>query len=146
MLQKPRKMTDTFLHWKELAISIVQGVIITSGLLFAYQYTVQNGGNEEKTRAVVFTTLIFANILLSYVNRSFYYSVFETFKNRNTLLVVVSLATLVMLFAILFVEPLTDFFQVTTLTWKELAFSSVVATVSVAWFEAYKLIKRKTSL
>ncbi|MBX3255911.1 MAG: cation-translocating P-type ATPase [Chitinophagaceae bacterium] len=143
MLQKPRKMTDTFLNWKELAISIVQGLVITVGVLFAYQYTVQGGGNEEKTRAVVFTTLIFANILLSYANRSFYYSIWESFKNRNILLPGVSTATLALLFAMLFIKPITHFFQVTTLTLSEIGFSSLIAIVSVIWFEVYKLVKRR---
>src|SRR3546814_5110717 len=70
-------------------LSIVQGLVITAGVLFAYQWAVQNGGSEEKTRAMVFTTLIFANILLSLTNRSFHYSLFESFKNKNMLFAVV---------------------------------------------------------
>jgi len=65
MQQKPRKMTETFLNWRELSISIIQGLMITVGVLFAYQLAVQNGASEEKTRAMVFTTLIFANVFLS---------------------------------------------------------------------------------
>lgn len=139
----PRVMTDTFLNWKELSISIVQGLIITIGVLAAYQLTVQQGGNEEKTRAMVFTTLIFANILLSLVNRSFYYSLFETFKNKNNLLTGVIILTLAMLFAILFFTPFSTFFALTSLTITELIVSLGIASVSVLWFEGYKYIKRK---
>ncbi|OJV47844.1 MAG: haloacid dehalogenase, partial [Chryseobacterium sp. 39-10] len=71
MQQKPRKMTETFLNWRELSISIIQGLMITVGVLFAYQLAVQSGSNEETTRAMVFTTLIFANVFLSLTNRSF---------------------------------------------------------------------------
>lgn len=142
MQQKPRKMTDTFLNGKELSISIIQGLMITLGVLGAYQYTVQMGGSEEKTRAVVFTTLIFANIFLSYVNRSFYYSVLETFKNRNILLLAVSLVTLLFLSAILFIDPVTRFFKVTTLSAQEIGFAALVAFASVIWFEGFKLWKR----
>lgn len=142
MLQKPRKMTDTFLNWRELIMSIIQGLVITAALLFAYQYTVQNGGNEEKTRAIVFTTLIFANVLLSYTNRSFYYSIFESFRNRNFLLLGVTFATLTLLFSILFIGPFTLFFQVTSLHFAEIGFALMVAGISVLWFEIYKWIKR----
>ena len=142
MQQKPRKMTDTFLKGKELSISIIQGLMITLGVLGAYQYTVQMGGSEEKTRAVVFTTLIFANIFLSYVNRSFYYSILETFKNRNILLLAVSLVTLLFLSAILFIDPVTRFFKVTTLSAQEIGFAALVAFASVIWFEGFKLWKR----
>ncbi len=142
MLQKPRKMNDTFLNWKELTISIVQGLAITIGVLFAYQYTVQNGGNEEKTRAMVFTTLILANLLLSLANRSFHYSLFESFKNKNKLFPIISGATLVLLFAILYTPLLAGFFNLTGLNIKELGISMGIASVSVLWFEVYKWIRR----
>src|SRR5690606_35750752 len=85
MLQKPRKMTETFLNFKELSISIIQGLIITAGVLFMYYHAVQNGQNEETTRAMVFSNMIFANIFLSLVNRSFVYSLFESIRNKNKL-------------------------------------------------------------
>lgn len=142
MSQKPRRMTDTFLNWKELAISVVQGLIITAGVLFAYQYSVQSGGNEEKTRAMVFATLIFANVFLSFVNRSFSYSVFESFKNKNPLLIAVTVLTLLLLFAILYYEPFSGFFKVTRLSFLELGTAMLIASVSVLWFEGYKLLNR----
>jgi Ca2+-transporting ATPase len=52
-----------------MSISIIQGIVITLGILFVYQFTVQNGGTEIETRTMVFTTLVFSN-LLSLVNRS----------------------------------------------------------------------------
>lgn len=143
MLKKPRKMTDTFLSWKELSISIVQGLVITAGVLFAYQYTVRNGGNEAETRAMVFSTLIFANILLSLANRSFHYSLFESFKNRNMLFVLVSGLTLVLLAAILYIAPLAAFFQLTGLDAAQLGTATGIAAISVLWFEGYKWLRRR---
>ncbi|HWK98483.1 MAG TPA: cation-translocating P-type ATPase, partial [Parapedobacter sp.] len=145
MQRPPRIMTDTFLNGRELMISIVQGLVITAGVLFAYQLTVQAGGSEEKTRAMVFTTLIFANILLSFANRSFYYSIFERFRSRNFLLTGITVLVLAMLFAILYVAPLSRFFGVTYLRASELAICLAIATVSVLWFEVYKLFRRKES-
>jgi magnesium-transporting ATPase (P-type) len=57
-------------------------------ILFVYQWTVQNGGNEQLTRTMVFTTLVFSNVILSLVNRSFYYSVFASLKNKNNMMVI----------------------------------------------------------
>lgn len=141
MTQKPRKMTETFLNWKELSISIVQGLMITAGVLVAYQFSVQQNGSEETTRAMVFTTLIFANVLLSLVNRSFVYSVLESFSNKNRLFPVIIGATLVLLFAILYIPPFAEFFRVTRLDSKQLGISGLIAAVSVLWFEVYKWIK-----
>ncbi len=144
MQKPPRFLGDTFLNIKELAISIIQGLAITAGVLFAYQWAVQNGGSEENTRAMVFTTLIFANILLSLVNRSFYYSVIESFKYKNILFPIVIGVTLILLFSILYIQPFARFFDVTALNASELGMSIAIASVSVLWFELYKFVKRKT--
>ncbi|MGV0965346.1 cation-translocating P-type ATPase [Empedobacter falsenii] len=143
MKRKPRPMTETFLNWKELSTSIIQGIIITLGLLFVYQYTYQLGGNEEKTRAMVFTTLIFSNVWLSLTNRSFYYSLWSSFRNKNNLMVYVTVLTLVILFAILYIQPISLFFKVTSLNLNELGIAMLVAMLSVLWFEVYKWIRRR---
>lgn len=143
MLQKPRKMTETFLNWKELSISIIQGLMITAGVLFAYQFAVQGGGDENTTRAMVFTTLIFANILLSLVNRSFVYSVFDSFRNKNKLFPLIIGSTLLLLFAILYIPYLANFFHVTGLSIQELGITFLIGAISVLWFEGYKWIRRR---
>ncbi|MDV3463003.1 cation-translocating P-type ATPase [Elizabethkingia miricola] len=142
MQRPPRVLTDTFLNWGELMVSIIQGLVITAGILWIYQYSVHLGNDEPTTRAWVFSTLIFANILLSLVNRSFHYSIFESFKNRNYLLVGISALVLVLLFVILYVKPVSGFFSVAPLTVKELGLTFLTAAVSVLWFEIYKLLKR----
>ncbi|MDH7460544.1 cation-translocating P-type ATPase [Chitinophagaceae bacterium 26-R-25] len=142
MRQPPRAMTDTFLNWRELSLSIIQGIVITAGVLFAYQLAVQNGGSEEKTRGMVFCTLIFANILLSFTNRSFFFSIFESFKNRNFLLVGMTILIILLLAVILYVEPVSHFFKIRRLTLMELFESFGIAAVSVLWFEIFKLWKR----
>lgn len=142
MLQKPRKMTDTFLNWKELSISIIQGLVITAGVLFAYQWAVQNGSDEATTRSIVFSTLIFANVFLSLVNRSFIYSMFDSFKNKNSLFPIIIGATLLLLFAILYIPPFASFFEVNGISLQKLGVSALVAAVSVLWFEVYKWLRR----
>ncbi|WP_153394616.1 cation-translocating P-type ATPase [Chryseobacterium vaccae] len=142
MQRPPRVLTDTFLNWGELMVSIIQGLVITAGILWIYQHSVHLGNDEPTTRAWVFSTLIFANILLSLVNRSFHYSIFESFKNRNYLLAGISALVLVLLFVILYVKPVSGFFSVAPLTVKELGLTFLTAAVSVLWFEIYKLLKR----
>jgi len=143
MQRKPRKMSETFLNWKELSISIIQGLIITAGVLFSYQFSVQKGSSEETTRAMVFTTLIFANVFLSLVNRSFVYSMFESFKYKNRLFPVIIGATLILLFAILYIPVFANFFHVTSLNCQDLGIVFLIAAASVLWFEMYKWIKRR---
>jgi Ca2+-transporting ATPase len=142
MSQKPRPMSETFLTWRELGLSIIQGLVISAGVLYIYQLTYRSGGDEETTRAMVFTTLIFANVLLSLANRSFYYSLFESFRNRNVLMVYVTAATLLLLGIMLYVEPVAEFFKLSALNARQLLTALAVAVVSVLWFEGYKLLKR----
>src|SRR5690606_11275971 len=120
MLQKPREMSDTFLSWKELKISIIQGLAITLGILFAYQWAVTGGSDEVTTRSIVFSTLVFANVFLSLVNRSFVYSVLESLKNNNKLFPIFLSASLVLLLAILYIPAFASFFQVRAINLQEL--------------------------
>lgn len=145
MTQKPRPISETFLTWRELVISIIQGLMITAGVLFVYQLTFRNGGNEDLTRTMVFTTLIFANILLSFANRSFYYTMFESFRNKNNLLIYITFATLLVLMVMLYVDPVSRFFKLTSLNLNQLLTAVSAAIISVMWFEIYKLIKRTFS-
>ncbi|MGN6533524.1 MAG: cation-translocating P-type ATPase [Ginsengibacter sp.] len=145
MLQKPRPITSTFFNLKELSLSIFQGLAITAGTLFIYQLAVHKGYSEEMTRSLVFTTLIFANVFLTLVNRSFYFSVFNTFRNKNVLLRIVIIATFVMLAMILYIPSFTSFFRITSLNGMQIIWTIVTAFVSVIWFEFYKLRKRNIS-
>ena len=143
MLQPPRPMTESFLNWSELNMSILQGLIITGGVLFMYQYTIWQGGNEEMTRTMVFTTLILANIFLTLVNRSFYYSFITTLKYKNNLLVSILIITIVILATMLYVDPITSFFHLSQPMWQDIARCMGIAFVSVFWFEAVKWWRRR---
>ena len=71
MLLKPRPFTTTFFNFKEILMSIIQGLVITAGLLFVYQYCVRTGCTEAVTRTTIFLTIISANVFLTLANRSF---------------------------------------------------------------------------
>jgi Ca2+-transporting ATPase len=141
MKQRPRKMTETFLNFRELGISIIQGLMITAGVLFVYQYAVHQAYDEQTTRGMVFTTLIVANVFLSLVNRSFVYSVFDSFKNNNKLFPLIIIVTLGLLAAILYIPVVSDFFKVTPLSLDKLGFAVLIAGLAVLWFEVYKWLK-----
>jgi Ca2+-transporting ATPase len=143
MKQCPRKMTTNFLQWKEISISIVQGLIISVGTLGIYQYAVSSGLDESVTRAMVFTTLVVANIFLTLVNRSFYYSIITAATYKNNLLWWVLAVTLILLSALLFVPALSTFFQFRVLTAAQLGIATLAGFMSVIWFELYKWMQRK---
>jgi Ca2+-transporting ATPase len=145
MIQKPRPFTTTFFSWKELTTSIVQGLVITVGTLFIYQYAVNQGYSEPHTRTMVFAALVTANIFLTLVNRSFYYSISATMKYKNNLVPLIIGVTILLTALLLYIKPLTKFFEFEQLNLPQLGMSIVVGFVSVVWFELVKWRKRKTS-
>lgn len=142
MSQKPKALTTTFFNWKELSTSILQGLIITMGTLFIYRYSVMNGFDEALTRTMTFTVLITANIFLTLINRSFYYSVMTTLKYKNNMVLYIIFTTMALVGLILFVKPLTTFFEFEKPNAFQLSLCIATGFVSVIWFEIVKWIKR----
>ena len=145
MSLKPKALTTTFFNWKELSISIIQGLIITVGTLFIYQYSVRNGYDEALTRTMTFTVLIAANIFLTLINRSFYYSILTTLKYKNNMVLIIIFITITLFLLMIYVNPLTQFFEFTILSYKQLLVCFSIGFISVIWFEIVKLIKRTKS-
>lgn len=143
MLQNPRPVTLTFFNWKELTTSIVQGLLITVGTLAIYQYAINQNYNEAITRTMVFTTLISANMILTLVNRSFYYSVFTTLKYKNKLVPLIIGITIALMALLLFVKPLSIFFKFESLNLLQILMSTTIGFLSVIWYEFVKWNKRK---
>ncbi len=144
MLLKPRPLSTTFFNFKELSTSIVQGIIITFGTLFTYQIALWNNYDEATIRTMVFTVLIAANIFLTLVNRSFYYSVLTTIKYKNNLVILIISITIIILCLLLFVPPLTSFFEFKQLNIQQLLFCGIIGFISVIWFELVKLLNIKS--
>jgi Ca2+-transporting ATPase len=142
MRQPPRHLTQTFLNWRELSLSLVQGLAITVGTLGCYQWAIQQGCSESLTRALVFTTLVSANIMLTLVNRSFYYSMMACFRARNPLLVWMIIATLGLLLAVLYVPLFARFFTMSSPAPIPALMAAAIGITSVVWFEIYKGVKR----
>ena len=143
MQQKPRPLIKTFFNWKELATSLIQGLVITLGTLGAYVYAVHQGYGENLTRTMVFTTLIAANIFLTLVNRSFYYSVFTTLKYRNRMIGGIILLTITITVLLLMVKPLSVFFGFSSMHYADLLISIMTGFISATWFELVKWKKRR---
>jgi Ca2+-transporting ATPase len=142
MLQKPRPFTNTFFNAKELATSIFQGLMITLGSLVAYQYAVSLGLEESCTRGMVFVVLISANVFLTLVNRSFYYSVFTTIRYKNSLVPLIISITIAIMILLLYVPPLASFFSFVPLTMSQILISIGIGCLSVIWFEPLKWVRR----
>ncbi len=142
MEQIPRHFTTTFFNFRELTISIMQGLVITLGTLYIYQLSVLYMYNEAVTRTMIFLTLISANIFLTLVNRSYYYSIFTTLRYKNSLIWMIISATLLLTASLLFIPVLTRFFEFERLAGYQIVVSVFTGFASVTWFEGVKAFTR----
>ena len=134
-----------FYNSQPLCISIFQGLAITAANLAIYHYAVYFGHYEESTRTMVFITLISANIFLTLVNRSFYYSVIASLQYKNNLLVGILVTTIALVGIILFVSFINHFSKFDIPDVKQTLISVAAGFLSVIWIEFYKYIKRKST-
>lgn len=142
MTIKPRKMSSTFFSAGELYISIIQGLAITLGALALYFEGIRSNLPEEAVRTIVFTTILLSNILLTLVNRSFYYSVFTTLKYKNKLIPLIIIVSLTILLATLYVPVISNVFEFGRISIGNLSKCLSVSLASVLWIEIYKWKKR----
>ncbi len=143
MSLKPRPFATTFFNWSELATSLLQGLLITGGTLTTYQYAIHQGYNEPITRTMVFTALLSANIVLTLINRSFYYSILTTIRYKNNLVWMIIGITIAIAVALIYVPALSTFFKFGYLKPAQAATSIGIGTLSVIWYEVVKWSKRR---
>lgn len=145
MQRPPRKMGNTFLTWRQLSVSIVQGLMITAGCLGAGWYFMHAGADDATIRSVIFITLLFSNVFLTLVNRSFYYSFVETLSYKNNLVPLIIGITLLFIAIALYVPWVRSLFGLVQLPFMIVAQCIVVALAATLWIEVLKWYKRKKS-
>jgi P-type Ca2+ transporter type 2C len=142
MFQRPRALSTTFLQWHELRVSIVQGLVITLGVMLIYQASVFHQATEDQTRTMVFATMIFANIFLTLVNRSFNESLWQCLKKKNNLITSVIAISVLAMVAVIYVPALQKVFNLFPVSLDLLFLCLVTGLVSVVWFEGFKRYRR----
>ncbi len=138
MQQTPRERSSGLFTKEELLISIVQGIIIATGVLILYYYFMNSGTSIQQTRTIVFTTLILSNVFLTFANRSFTKTVYYTSRYKNNLAPVILIISAVFLSALHFIPAIRNLFQLATITTGQFLLCFGVAFASIMWFEVYK--------
>jgi len=143
MRRPPRAAQKSLLRLGELVVIVLQGVVAASGLLILYYFFMHHGYPLEYTRTVVFTTLIFDNILLTFVNRSYTETLRTTSRYRNNLVIPVVLLSIGFLMVINFLPFVTGLFGLTAMAWKDLVICLAVSALTIGWFEIFKVLRQK---
>jgi Ca2+-transporting ATPase len=138
MRMPPRKTDVGLFERKELLISIVQGLIITAGVLALYFIFMNQGRTIEEVRTIVFATLLASNIFLTFTNRSFTENFLKTIQYRNKLAPIVLITSVMLLLSIYYVPSIRKLFELASLSTGEKLICLLTGFISVFWFELYK--------
>ncbi len=142
MMRPPRRMGSTFLSAKQLMISIIQGLVITAGCLGVGYYYLQNQQDGNTVRTVIFITLLFSNIFLTLVNRSFHYTFFKTIRYKNNLVPLILGITVFCIAAFLYLPFMQQLFRLHSLTITDILTCAVIAFISTCWIQLW-IVARK---
>jgi Ca2+-transporting ATPase len=128
---------------EELALTILQGLMITLGCILTGYFAVRFGYEAAKVRTYVFSTLIFSNIFLTLINRSFTQSVFETIRMKNNLIPIIVFTSLGLLLLIVYLPFTQLIFEVSSISAREFLLLISFAFVATFWIEILKFYQRK---
>lgn len=143
-LTKPiaQNQKGLFKH-KELMLTIVQGLAITLGCILTGYFAMRSGYGATQMRTYVFSTLIFSNIFLTLVNRSFTQSIFETIRMKNRLVPMIVFISLGLLLLIVYLPFAQSVFEVSPIVPIAFLLPLTIAFVATFWIELLKLYQRK---
>ncbi len=140
-LKKPIPTGTNLFTSSQLTITIIQGLVITLGCLIIAYYASHSGFSEMKIRSFVFCTLVFSNIFLTLINRSFTQTIFQTIKRKNLLIQSIITVSFIFLLLILYVPTLNELFKVEPLDLSDIIRVVLVASITTFWFEFFKYFK-----
>lgn len=144
MVKPPRKSTNELFTWSELNTSIVQGLVITAFCLAITRYAMYASYPEEKVRSLLYTNLVFANLFLTLVNRSFIESIWTTLRYKNKLVPLILGISILALMTTLYHPALQTVFRFEALKFAEVMMCAGLGFLSVIWMEFFKWRRRKS--
>lgn len=124
-----------------IGLGALQGTSILAVLSALYLTSIERSMNEA--RALIFTTLVLANLFLILTNRSWSQTILQSMRVRNSALWMIFGGTLSLLSMILYIPSLRGMFHFGFLHPNDIAMCIALASASVLWFEAWKLIFRR---
>jgi len=143
MQRKPRYSKESMFNKRTLVVCFMQGLSVLAIVLAVYCISMARGQGIDDARALMFTTLVIANLGLIFTNRSWSRTVLSTLRSKNRALWIVTIGTLLFLGLVLLVPFLQELFQFSQLHLVDIAICIVAAVVSVVWFELLKVYMRR---
>lgn len=133
----PRKATSYLFSRQEMITSIIQGLVITAGILTLYAIYMHQH-DIDYTRTMVFICLIMSNVFLTFTNRSFKDTFDKTIRYHNPLVPYILGFSIIFVTAVQSVPAIRSMFGLRLLSLADIGICMLTAFASVAWLEGYK--------
>jgi Ca2+-transporting ATPase len=145
MNRPPRKPNARLFDTKMITSGLFQGFLLFAVTLSAFLIALYRGQGDLDARAISFTTLVLGNVALIWANRSRTQTIPELLFSRNLALWAVTIGTLTLLAAVLYLPWPRTLFQFSILHPNDLVLCVLLVMISVTWFEAGKVLLRRKS-
>lgn len=144
MEEPPRPVDTPMFGWREFAVAIAQGLVLFAMVLVVYAGSMWSGLGDEDVRSMTFVTLVAGNVALILANRSRHVSAVRAlFTRRNPALLIVIAVAAGMVLLLIGVPPIREALALGALTLTQWALALGAGLASVAWFEAYRWLRRR---
>jgi Ca2+-transporting ATPase len=146
MKRPPRPTAARMFDKATLGIALWQGFTLFAITLGAFVISLYRGQGELDARAISFTALVFGNLALIWINRSRTQTIFELIRSRNVPLWGITVGTLSVLAAVLYVPWARQLFQFSVLHVHDLLVCGLLAGIVLLVFESAKVVRRRSGL
>ncbi|MGK5089945.1 cation-translocating P-type ATPase [Bdellovibrionota bacterium FG-2] len=143
MRRSPRPASAALFSKDLLFPSLIQGLVVFGIVLGVFLIALHRGQHENEARALTFTMLLFSNLGLILVNRSWSRTILEGLSAPNRALWWVLSGSVLFLALVLYVPYVRDVFRFSFLHLTDLAICFGGGLLSIAWFEGWKYWRRR---
>ncbi len=142
MDRPPRKPGARLFTAKGMALGVMLGLGVLAAVALMFSGLLARGATEGEARAAAFATLVCGNLALILANRSSHLTSVELLTRPNAAQWWIFGGTLAALAAALYVPVAAQVFRFEALAAADLALAAAAGFISVAWYDAYKLLRR----
>lgn len=125
---------------KALVVSLLQGLSVLAVTTAVFLWATGSGHSENDSRALAFSTLVVANIMLIATNRSWRRSLPEIIRTPNRAMWMVSSGAMAFLAMVIYIPFLGRLFHFDRLHAVDVVLCLAAGILGIVWFEAYKAI------
>jgi P-type Ca2+ transporter type 2C len=141
MQRHPRRAGEPLLSRRHLTLSFFQGLSVFVAVIAVFGIALYRGEPATNARALTFSTLVIANLILILANRSWTRIIVSTLRAPNPALWWVVGGAIVVLALSVYVPFLRSLFRFSVLHLTDIGICLAAGVASLLWFEAWKVAR-----